>query len=472
MGWPLPLYEIALMTQRRAAQRRIDAKIALITPEPAPLAIFGPAPAAVAELLRARGIELFTSSTVREIGPGGIKLSPGDRALGPAEAVALPEMEGPAIQGLPSDERGFIPVDDHARVKGIDGVYAAGDGTNFPIKQGGIATQQADAAAAHIAHALGAASVPEAFRPVLRGKLLTGDESISMSAEIAGGGGQPGGLPGCPRWPPHKIAARYLSPLLYHGDSHAEPEPLPARSMLRCRSRRSGTRIRWRSIPTDPHPEVPAGRTVIHRGVHPSDPAFLRDERRFLERQWGVLHVMERQRDHLVHDIEQAKSLAARAGIPPARVPEREARKRLAVIGIGHQHRCDDAAGLEVARRLRLAPPGVVIAQEEGRPDSLLEAWSGADEALVIEAVSSGEPPGRSTASRPPPSLAELFDAHTPGLPAAVELARELDRLPGRLVVYGIEGESFEPGDGLTPAVQDIVANLVMDLYRELSGAS
>jgi sulfide:quinone oxidoreductase len=226
VGWPLPLYEIALMTQRRAAQRRIDAKIALITPEPAPLAIFGPAPsAAVAELLRARGIELFTSSTVREIGPGGIKLSPGDRALGPAEAVALPVMEGPAIQGLPSDERGFIPVDDHARVKGIDGVYAAGDGTNFPIKQGGIATQQADAAAAHIAHALGAASVPEAFRPVLRGKLLTGDESISMSAEIAGGGGQPEVSPDVLWWPPHKIAARYLSPLLYHGDSHAEPEP-------------------------------------------------------------------------------------------------------------------------------------------------------------------------------------------------------------------------------------------------------
>jgi sulfide:quinone oxidoreductase len=231
VGWPLPLYEIALMTQRRAAQRRIDAKIALITPEPAPLAIFGPAPsAAVAELLRARGIELFTSSTVREIGPGGIKLSPGDRALGPAEAVALPVMEGPAIQGLPSDERGFIPVDDHARVKGIDGVYAAGDGTNFPIKQGGIATQQADAAAAHIAHALGAASVPEAFRPVLRGKLLTGDESISMSAEIAGGGGQPEVSPDVLWWPPHKIAARYLSPLLYHGDSDAEPEP-PTRSL-------------------------------------------------------------------------------------------------------------------------------------------------------------------------------------------------------------------------------------------------
>ena len=65
-------------------------------------------------------------------------------------------MEGPAIDGLPADEQGFIPIDDHARVKGLEDVYAAGDGTNFPIKQGGLGTQQADAAAEHIAHRLGA----------------------------------------------------------------------------------------------------------------------------------------------------------------------------------------------------------------------------------------------------------------------------------------------------------------------------
>jgi hydrogenase maturation protease len=58
------------------------------------------------------------------------------------------------------------------------------------------------------------------------------------------------------------------------------------------------------------------------------------------------------------------------------------------------------------------------------------------------------------------------------GLPEAVELARELGRLPGRLVVYGIEGENFEAGEGLTEAVQKTVAKLVLDLYRELTGAS
>jgi sulfide:quinone oxidoreductase len=230
-AWSLPLYELALMSQRRAAQRGLDAKIAVITPESAPLALFGPAPsAAVTELLRGRGIELFTGSTVRDLSPKGIRLSPGDRIIGPAEAVALPVMEGPAIPGLPSDEGGFIPVDEHSRVRGIEGVYAAGDGTTFPIKQGGLATQQADSAADHIAHALGATGTPEPFRPVLRGKLLTGDESVNLRADVAGGGGDPEVSADNLWWPPHKIAARYLSALLYHGEALEQPEP-PGRSL-------------------------------------------------------------------------------------------------------------------------------------------------------------------------------------------------------------------------------------------------
>ena len=229
--WSLPLYEIALMTQRRAAERDLDVKIAIITPESAPLAVFGVAAStAVDELLRARRIDVFPGATVRELGEQGIKLRPGHRALGPAEAVALPVMEGPAIDGLPADEQGFIPVDDHARVKGAEDVYAAGDGTNFPIKQGGLGTQQADAAAEHIAHRLGVSTTAEPFTPVLRGKLLTGDESVHLSTNVAGGGGEGETSPDCLWWPPHKISARYLAPFLYHGEVHEEPQP-PRRSL-------------------------------------------------------------------------------------------------------------------------------------------------------------------------------------------------------------------------------------------------
>jgi len=224
--WSLPLYEIALMTQRRAAQRGVAAKIAVITPESRPLAIFGPnASAAVGDLLRGRGIEVITESTVRELGEDGIRLSPGDRMLGPADAVALPVMEGPATEGLPADENGFIPVDDHSRVKGTPDVYAAGDGTSFPIKQGGLATQQADAAAEDIAHRIAGAPAPAPFRPVLRGKLLTGDESVNLRAEVAGGGGESEASLDALWWPPQKISARYLAPLLYHGRVREDSEP-------------------------------------------------------------------------------------------------------------------------------------------------------------------------------------------------------------------------------------------------------
>ena len=241
------------MTQRRAVQRRLDVWIGIITPESAPLAIFGPAAsAAVRELLEARRIDVFTGSRVRGIDEGGITLTPGNRALDPAEAIALPVMEGPAIDGLPADEQGFIPVDDHGRVKGVEDVYAAGDGTNFPIKQGGLGTQQADAAAEHIAHRLGASDIPEPFRPVLRGKLLTGDESLSLSTDVAGGGGEGVASADYLWWPPHKISSRYLAPLLHYGDALASPSRPGARSTSRSLCRRSGTRSRWRLTRTSP----------------------------------------------------------------------------------------------------------------------------------------------------------------------------------------------------------------------------
>jgi sulfide:quinone oxidoreductase len=229
--WSLPLYEIALMTQRRAVQSGVDVKIAIVTPESAPLTVFGPSVSAViADLLRARRIEMIPASTVREVADDGIRLSPGGRILGPAEAVALPVIEGPAIGGLPADEHGFIPIDDHARVKGVDDVYAAGDGTNFPIKQGGLATQQADAAAEDIAHRVGTGPAPEPFRPVLRGKLLTGEESVNLRAAVAGGGGEGEASLDTLWWPPQKISARYLAPLLYHAEAGEDLEP-PRRSL-------------------------------------------------------------------------------------------------------------------------------------------------------------------------------------------------------------------------------------------------
>lgn len=221
-------------------------------------------------------------------------------------------------------------------------------------------------------------------------------------------------------------------------------------------------------------------RTFIHKEIRPTDPAFLHDQRQFLERQWGVLHMMEREREHLTRDIEHARSLAARAGIPidreAKRAIEKEEKRLLSLIGIGNHFRCDDAAGLEVVRRLRLAhPPGVILNEQEGDPASLIEAWSTVEESLVVDAINSGSEPGRlhrfDVTDAPLPTEIFNVSTHALGLPEAVELARELGRLP-RLVVYGIEGESFEAGEGLSDPVQKTVEKLVMDLYHELSGAS
>jgi sulfide:quinone oxidoreductase len=232
VSWALPIYELALMTQRRALELRLDdTRLVIVTPEEAPLAAFGPtASAAVTALLAGRRIEVELGAHVRGWEGSELVVTPGDRRIEADEVIALPVMDGPAIEGLPKDAGGFIPIDEHARVAGVADVYAAGDGTNFPIKQGGLGTQQADTAAAHIAGRLGAAIAVEPFHPVLRGKLLTGEESLHLRADVAGGGGVEEASLDCLWWPPHKISGRYLAPFLYHGETHAEPEP-PRRSL-------------------------------------------------------------------------------------------------------------------------------------------------------------------------------------------------------------------------------------------------
>jgi sulfide:quinone oxidoreductase len=224
--WALPLYELALMAKRRAGELGSHTDCTIVTPESAPLIIFGTvASDAVSELLGARGIEVIAGARAHEGDRGTLILSPGDRRLEAKDVVALPAIEGPQIPGLPADELGFLPIDEHARVRGCDDVYAAGDGTNFPIKQGGLGTQQADAAAEHISAAAGADVDAQPFRPVLRGQLLTGPESLYLRGEPTGGGGEGVASVDSLWWPPHKVSGRYLSAWLAGMEPHADVEP-------------------------------------------------------------------------------------------------------------------------------------------------------------------------------------------------------------------------------------------------------
>jgi sulfide:quinone oxidoreductase len=224
--WTLPLYETALMAERRARELALDVRLTLVTPEATPLAMFGRiASDAVASLLRAREIDFRGSAHASEGEAGQLDLTPGGERLDAGAVIALPVLDGPAVEGLPTDPDGFIPIDEHARVVGAADVYAAGDGTNFPIKQGGIGTQQADAAAEHIAARAGADVEPKPFHPILRGKLLTADESLSLRADVGGGAGEGTASLDYLWWPPHKVSGRYLAAWMADEAPHAEPEP-------------------------------------------------------------------------------------------------------------------------------------------------------------------------------------------------------------------------------------------------------
>jgi sulfide:quinone oxidoreductase len=210
--WSLPAYELALMTSAHFAEGDVATQVALVTPERRPVEAFGESSSeAVAEMLEMRGVAFHSASPVRAE-PGRLTLEEGEPVRADA-VVALAQLLPPRLEGLPQGERGFIPVDEHGRVPGLPGVYAAGDATAFPLKQGGIASQQADAAAEAIAADLGEDLEPLPFRPELRGLLLTGRAPRYLRAEVMGGGDGSDG-PGSAGWPPAMIAGRRLGPLL------------------------------------------------------------------------------------------------------------------------------------------------------------------------------------------------------------------------------------------------------------------
>ena len=241
VSWPLPLYELALMTARRVRERALrDVRLSLVTPEQAPLELFGAtASESVRELLERSGIDLYLSRYASRFDGEELTLVPGE-PLRADRTVSLPRLAGPQLDGLPADAGGFIPVGPTGLVRGERDVFAAGDATNGPIKQGGVAAQQADAAAAAIAARAGADVDPHPFRPVLRGMLLTGEAPRYMRAEVTGGRGQDSRVSdNALWWPPSKIAGKRLSPYLAlrHADLEEQPEGLSVDVELTTKAR-------------------------------------------------------------------------------------------------------------------------------------------------------------------------------------------------------------------------------------------
>ena len=225
MAWQLPLYELALMTAGRAYDMNVEVDMTIITPEDSPLAIFGSNVSEhVAELLRKAKIRMINSAYAEMPSPSEIVINPGDRRLRVKRVVALPELYGPAVRGVPVSEHGFIRVDKFGRVPEAGNIYAAGDATDFPIKHGGLSSQQADVVAESIAALAGADVTPKPFHPVIHGMLLTDGKPRYLTAQITGGQGFSSEFGESPTWsPPSKIVARYLGPYLDSLDREGAP---------------------------------------------------------------------------------------------------------------------------------------------------------------------------------------------------------------------------------------------------------
>jgi sulfide:quinone oxidoreductase len=222
-SWTLPVYELPLLAARVLARSGIeDAELTVVTPEEAPLLVFGRAVAdQVGTLLSEQGIEVVAGAHPVEFDGTSLSVAPGDPV--PAEAVvSLPRLEGRRIDGIAHDADGFVAIDHQCRVVDLDRVFAAGDVTNFPVKQGGIAAQQADVAAAAIAAELGADVETPDFDPVLRGVLWTGAEPRYLYGHLAGGHGETSRIEDSPPWSEEgKIVGDYLSDFLEAQDGRS-----------------------------------------------------------------------------------------------------------------------------------------------------------------------------------------------------------------------------------------------------------
>jgi sulfide:quinone oxidoreductase len=221
-SWPLPLYELALLTATHLKERDAAGEVVLVSPETMPLQVFGAqASRLVADVLAERGVRFVGESDPKSVERDGALLLGSGESLDADCVVAVPELRGPRITGVPTDGRGFITTDALGGVTGLPEVYAAGDMTSFPIKQGGLAAQQADLIAQRIASDYGAAVKGPRVQHVLRARLIGGTHPVFLRTELDELGQattatlQHQGLKdGASVTSPEKVFGRYLTPYL------------------------------------------------------------------------------------------------------------------------------------------------------------------------------------------------------------------------------------------------------------------
>lgn len=208
--WPLPAYELALLTAHSAA----GSEVTVVSAEDAPLAMFGHrASREVARVLAEAGVQVRCGAEGHVAAPGSMRV--GNRWLTVDRIVALPGLAGPRMHGVPSDAAGFTVTDERHVVPGCDGrVFAIGDAAAGAIRQGGLAAQAAERVATQIAELAGAERRAPLLRPMLRGVLRTAHGPLFLEAACD----DPEATSRASRkalwWPPSKVAAPWLASFL------------------------------------------------------------------------------------------------------------------------------------------------------------------------------------------------------------------------------------------------------------------
>lgn len=216
-AWTIALYELALLSADAATEAGAHPDFTLVTAESEPLAVLGrEATNMIREMLDRAGIELHTGCVAHRFAHRRLVTDSAGEIAAEA-AIALPHLSGPSVAGLESTHSGFLMTNGDGQILGEENIYAAGDATDATIKQGGLATQQADVVAQAIAARAGAAIPPDHVRPVLRATLLTGGKPRYLRRVLAGDARELSATEiaeDAPWWPATKVVGRYLAPYL------------------------------------------------------------------------------------------------------------------------------------------------------------------------------------------------------------------------------------------------------------------
>jgi sulfide:quinone oxidoreductase len=210
--WTVPTYELALTAARRFREEGLEAELSVVTHEHAPGELLGePAGEAIGARLARAGIELVARQEVASFQDGRLELRPGP-GLDMDRVLAMAAVDGPRMGGLPRDAEGFLPVDEYGRVRGTTGIWAAGEVTSFPVREAGIAAQQARVVASAIAAEAGVGITPSPFRPTLRGSVDAASGRHEGSHHNGNGNGNGNGGAPLLWWPPEQLAGEHLGP--------------------------------------------------------------------------------------------------------------------------------------------------------------------------------------------------------------------------------------------------------------------